>query len=215
MHYEINSDLRAKIEAMKTQLKTQLPQLENLSKTQTKSIVKRYTAVFEGNFIGWMSSVTVTARSVLTRFFASENLHVELSHDHAGLLRKFSTACDATPGDEDLRATSTSVEQIRDMLSEVNGLKNTTLLAVLENSSTTFIPLLESIATSFGSNELTYTQIHGEADIDHAEQFLMALSAEYNEDYDNHEALVDETIQTCLNLLFRIFSTEVEVAQAA
>ena len=64
------------------------------------------------------------------------------------------------------------------MVGEMSGLKNLTLMAVLENTSVEFIPFLEKLATQLGSSNTVYTKIHGEADAAHAQQFAWALDHE-------------------------------------
>ncbi len=90
------------------------------------------------------------------------------------------------------------------MVGEMSGLKNLTLMAVLENTSVEFIPFLEKLATQLGSSNKVYTKIHGEADAAHAQQFAWALDHE-KDHYEDANSIIDIAMETTLSFLEQVF----------
>lgn len=178
---------------------------QGLSNEQAEAIIRCYTAAIEGNFVSWMGAAAITARSVQGHYAASENLWVEMKDNHAGMLRAFAKSAKAEPQTKDYQATSAAVHSVRSMVGEMSGLKCLTLMAVLENTSTEFIPLLEKFAVQLGATELIYTKVHGEADVKHADQFAWALEHEMTH-YEDAQEIVDEAIETATVFLKEIFA---------
>lgn len=183
------------------QLKTEavarcLVPLDELDESAMREIVRRYTAAVEPNFIPWVGAGVISARSVQGRFAASENLEEELRGDHQGMLRDFAERIGCTPNAEDYCAVQPAVQRTRDQVREMNGLKNIALLAYLENTSGAFIPYLAGIAKKLGNGKenLIYTDAHGEADIEHARQFLWALGHEKKTGYGHPDQTIREGI---------------------
>ncbi len=179
-----------------------LPQKSDLE--SKRRILKQYVAAIEGNFVSWMGTAAICARSIQGRYAASENLWVEMRDDHAGMLRTFAKSAGCEPSTEDYQAVEDAVLNIRHLVSRLSGLECLTLMATLEHTSAAFIPWLESIAKELGSDNLKYTVIHGEADIAHADQFAWAVSHEMTL-HDNGEAIVKETIDKTVEFLKAIF----------
>ena len=202
---KIDSKLKEKLVSATNEVKNFLPQVSDISKEQAKTIIKRYTAAIEGNFLAWMGGASISARSVVSRFAADENLWVELKDDHPSMLRNFAKCCKAEPDSQDFQYVHDKVLKIRNMVGELSGLKNITLMATLENTSASFIPWLAELAQKLGCKDLTYTDVHGEADIEHADQFLEALTDEQSLGYDNSEKDIDSTINLTLELLKKCF----------
>ena len=78
-------------------------------------------------------------------------------------------------------------------------------MAAVENTSLGFIPYLAELAKLRGSEDLEYTDIHGEADIEHAKQFVWALEHEIKE----HEVVgfkIDRAIKGTVDYFSSIFS---------
>lgn len=196
-------DVKSKLVQATTEIQIALP--VQPSDEQARSFLSRYSAAIEGNFIAWMGAAALTARSIQGRYAAEENLWVEIKDDHAGMLHSFIKSTHAEPGSDDYAAIELAVADIRNLLGSMSGLKNLTLMAVLENTSTTFIPLLAKLAKQLGSTNLAYTNVHGEADIAHADQFTWAVEHEMTH-HENAEQKIDEAIATSINLLRTIFS---------
>ena len=87
---------------------------------------------------------------------------------------------------------------------KLNGLANLTVMAVLENTSLVFIPKLKEFGEKLNVKDFTYTDVHGEADIEHAELFALAMIEE-GKRFDNSEELINEASRLTMNLLNKIF----------
>jgi hypothetical protein len=181
-----------------------LPKPEDLSIEQSRTIIRRYAAAIEGNFVAWMGAAVITGRSLEGRFAASENLYVEMKDNHAGMLRDFARAAQAEPAQEDYAATQSVVSDIRSLVAEMSGLKNLTLMATLESTSAVFVPWLAELAQKSGSSNLHYTNVHGEADIEHANQFIWALEREQKQ-HENPEPIIADTIERVKKFLLTVF----------
>lgn len=178
--------------------------LPESNKDNEAFILKKYVAAIEGNFIAWMGTAVLCTRSVQGKYAASENLWVEVKEDHAGMLRAFARAANCEPDLSAYQAVSSEVASIRRMVSRLSGLECLTLMAVLENTSSVFVPWFEKIAVELGSTDVTYTKIHGDADIEHANQFSWALSNEM-EHYENAELVMQQAANTTVQFLRGIF----------
>lgn len=170
-----------------------------------KEIISRYVAAIEGNFIPWVAAAAVSARTVQGRYAAEENLQTELRENHQGMLRDFAIDTFAQPLKIHYEEVYYAVQRIRRTVGQMNGLQNIALLAYLENTSKAFIPFLENLAKTLGSRDLTYTQAHGVADIEHADQFLWALGHEMNAGYKKPEQTIDDVIRAGHDFLRTIF----------
>ena len=148
---------------------------------------------------------TISARSVISKFAVDENLWVEIKDNHPGMLRKFAKNCNAEPNSEDFRYVENEVNAVREIVADLSGIKTITLMATLENTSTAFVPFLAQIGKKLGCKDFTYTDIHGEADIEHADQFLESLTDEQSLGYQNSSKEINNTIKTTLVLLRKIF----------
>ncbi|MBI2106582.1 iron-containing redox enzyme family protein [Candidatus Woesearchaeota archaeon] len=160
----------------------------------------------EGNFLSWMGGASISARSVLSKFAVDENLLVEIKDNHPGMLRKFAKECKAEPNSEDYKYSENETNAVRKIVAELSGIKAITLMATLENTSSTFIPFLAELGKKLGCKDFTYTDVHGEADIEHANQFLEALTDEQYLGYPTPEKDIDNTIRITLILLKKVFA---------
>ncbi|MEK6825486.1 MAG: iron-containing redox enzyme family protein [Nanoarchaeota archaeon] len=197
-----NNKLREKFIAATQAVKALLPQ--NVTKEQAKEIIARYTAAFEGNFVAWMAASAIAAQTVQGRYAAEENIEVEMRDNHPGMLRKFSQSSNAAPSKEHYEEISKNIEEIRTLVGELNGVKSIALMTYLENTSAVFIPYLAQLAKRLGCIDFTYTDVHGVADVDHADQFLWALQHEIKKD-PKGMGTVEEVFQKAENFLRVIF----------
>ena len=204
--HEIDPILKEKMSKATNEVRSLLPDLNKISKEQAIKIIQRYVAAIEGNFLSWMGGASISASSVISKFAVDENLWVEIKDNHPGMLRKFAKDCNAEPNSEDFRYVEKEVNSVRKLVAELSGVKAIALMASLENTSSAFVPFLASLGKKLGCKDFTYTGVHGEADIEHANQFLEALSAEKNLGYINSDKDIDESIKTALVLIKKIFS---------
>jgi hypothetical protein len=202
---KIDPKLRDKFVSTTNEVKNFIPLASDISVEQARTIIKYYTAAIEGNFLSWMGGASISALSLVSRFAADENLWVELKDDHPSMLCNFAKCCKGEPNSKDFQYIHNEVLEIRNMVGEMSGLKNITLMATLENTSVVFIPLLSELAQKLGYKDLSYTNVHGAADIEHADQFLEALTDEQIQGYYNYEKDIDSTINLTLKLLNKCF----------
>jgi len=203
----IKLNLESRIEELKRAVKKYLPNLNQLSDEQARSLLKRYAAAIEPNFTYWMSAAVVSAKTQQGRYAATENLEVEIRDDHRGMLRNFVAQVGALPDRSVHDAVRSAVYPLHELASELNGTANLTIMAILENTSAVFIPYLERAAKNLGAKDLTYTKVHGEADIEHAKQFAWALKYELAKD-SNHKTHFDHAAKKTERLLKQIFKYE-------
>ncbi|MBS3081229.1 hypothetical protein J4221_07195 [Candidatus Pacearchaeota archaeon] len=64
------------------------------------------------------------------------------------------------------------------LFSNDNGLTNVTVAATLENTSLEFIPYLAKLGKRLECKDFGYTDVHGEADIKHAQELYRGLVEE-------------------------------------
>ena len=155
-----------------------LPDPKTIDVERARRILARYCAAFEGNFTSWMGAAVVSARSHAGRYAASENLMVEIRDDHPTMLRQFVRHAGATPTVEDQADICMALENYRGLFARMSGLRNLSAMAVLEGSSSKFIPWLGELAKKSGGRSFKYVEVHGEVDVEHAKQFLWAVGAE-------------------------------------
>ncbi len=204
MNNEVDSSIKTQLASACQEVRSFLPP-DSLGKEEKAKILKKYVAAIEGNFVSWMGAAAISARSVQGRYAASENLWVEMKDNHAGMLRDFARSVNCEPGVEDYRAMFGAVTDIRGLVAKLSGLECLVLMAVLENTSGIFIPWLENVAKDLGSTNLYYTQVHGEADINHADQFAWAVTHEMRF-YTDPEAVIERSIKMTQQFLKSIFS---------
>ncbi len=204
--HKIDSILKDKMKKATNEVASFLLNTKKLNKEQEKKIIQRYTAAIEGNFLSWMGAGSISSRSVISKFAVDENLWVEIKDNHPGMLRKFSKDCGAEPNSEDFRYVEKEVNIVRNQVAELSGVKVITLMATLENTSNVFIPFLAELGSKLGCMDFTYTDVHGEADVEHANQFLEALTDEQKLGYEDAGKDIDNTIKITVNMLKRIFT---------
>lgn len=206
--HTIDSQLKEKIVKVTEEVKNLLPKASELTNEQARKIIQRYTAAIEGNFLSWMSGATISVSSIISKFAVDENLWVEIKDNHPGILRLFAQQVNAEPNSEDYRYVQKELNAVREIVAELSGIKTIALMAVLENTSATFIPFLAELGKRLGAKDFTYTDVHGEADIEHANQFLEALTDEKSLGYINPDKSIDEAINLTIALLRKIFIVE-------
>lgn len=204
--HKIDPKLKEEMAKATNEIREFLPDASKLSKEQAKKIIQRYTAAIEGNFLSWMGGGAISARSVISKFAVDENLWVEIKDNHPGMLRKFAKDCNAEPNSEDYRYAENEVNAVREIVADLSGIKTITLMATLENTSTAFVPFLAQLGKKLGCKDFTYTDVHGEADIEHADQFLQSLTDEQSLGYQNASKEINNTIKATLVLLRKIFT---------
>lgn len=78
-----------------------------------------------------MASSLISSRSIFSRLSVEQNLYVELKDYHTGMLSNFSKHCHSKPDIKDFEYIDEQVLKINNMVNELSGLKNITLMATL------------------------------------------------------------------------------------
>src|SRR5205823_5004431 len=107
-----------------------------------------------------------------------ENLREEIRDNHPGMLRRFAIAAQAVPTDTDTLAMHRVVQDVRQFVARLAGVKLVLMMAFFEGWITKFMPYLADLAARQGSTEREYTDVHGVVDVVHTEGLLRALEAE-------------------------------------
>ena len=198
-------NIHKKLEQARNNVKSKLKTIDVFSVEQAKDILARYTAGIEGNFVQWMGAAVIYARSPQGKYAATENLDVEVKENHPAILREFAKSAKAEPSLEHYQAVDAVVASMRTLIASGNGLEALTVMATIENTSTAFVPYLAGLAKKRGSTNLHYTHIHGEADVEHARQFVWAVEHELKQ-HDDAEKKIDLAINKTLHYLNTILS---------
>jgi len=163
--------IQAHIEVTVDDLLASLRRPERLSPEERRGIIARYTSVLEGNFIYWMTSAYLSARSTAAHAIIQDNLLEEVRDNHPGMLRKFAIAAHAVPTDADALAVYRNLEAVRQFVSRLSSVPIVVMMAFFEGFITKFAGLQ-------GSAEREYTDVHGVCDIVHTQELFRALQAE-------------------------------------
>jgi hypothetical protein len=170
--------IHEKINSLKEWMTKHIDTLYDISDDQKRAIIRRYVAAIQPNFIVWLSAAHVSCNSSYAQYACRSNLVCEISEDHRGMLYAFARDIDCLPSQQDDEKVATEVDSINKLLAKYTsthrGFIGAYMMALLENTSCVFIPWLEKVAIQLGATDLRYTQTHGEADIEHADQFVRA-----------------------------------------
>jgi len=155
-----------------------LPNPEQLTPSERRGIIARYTAVLEGNFIYWMTATNLAVQSDEARPILLENLHEEVRDSHPVMMRKFAIAAHAFPTDTDAFAVDADLTKVRLFLGKLQGVQSLLTMAFFETFIQRFMPYLAALAAAAGSKEMVYTDVHGICDIAHSQGLFQAVSLE-------------------------------------
>jgi len=202
----VNLEIEAQLKSVSDELHIFTSTWADLTETKARAVISRYVAAVEGNFIQWLAAASVTARSPTAKFAADQNLRDEFFETHPDLLRAFAKGASAEPDVNDYAAVEGAVSEIRKMISELSGLKNTVLIATLESASLSFTPYLAELGNRLGNTDSRYTDAHGDADIEHARLFLQAIAEERKMGYERPSEQIECAILMGRNLLKSAFA---------
>jgi hypothetical protein len=187
--------------------KKKVSKIVNESTVDSKIVIARYTAAVAVNFTDWIGKTLPWVRHEVAYCALVDNMRCESVNDHVGMLLNFATLSNAMPGIDHYEYVSNEVAAIRAIFSDVatSGLAGVALCAVLENTSEVFIPDLAKRAKNLGCTDFTYTDVHGEADIEHSEAFTKATVAELEMGYVNGEKIIQRSVDLGTALIEKIY----------
>lgn len=199
----------AKIIPLANSLKEELQLCINKLDTSEKQmrVFERYITVFHVHFIPWVSAMQNSVVTPVGQYAASDNILLELAEDHQRMLWNFMARVGVEPNVKVYQQLLPAIDKINNILvSSVktqNGMGSSAVIFFLEETSKVFIPWLENVAVAHGSDELTYTKKHGEADSKHSTLALEAVCAEYQHgEYDAYYKFAFEAVRNLLTLIF-------------
>ncbi len=178
------------------------------SEVSSWQVIARYTATFAVNFTDWLGRAYPWVRHELSQHALKDNLRCEAEQDHVEMLLAFAHSCGAEPTPFEHSLMRGPLRDVRALFkkSENAGLGGLALCAVLEGTSAIFIPDLAKRGAELGCKSFAYTDVHGEADIEHADAFTKALEAECGMGYSNPELTCHRGAEAALRLIRVIYS---------
>jgi hypothetical protein len=174
----VGASFKPQLDSVIQELIASLPDPNNLTASDRRGIIARYTAVLEGNFIYWMTAAYLSAKSEEARLIMLDNLHEEISDCHPDMLRRFTIAAHAFPTDADALDVHRDLTNVRLFLGRLSGVQNIVTMAFFEGFIQQFMGYLADLAEAQGSVEKVYTDVHGVCDVAHSQELFRALSVE-------------------------------------
>lgn len=176
--------------------------------TDSHTVIARYTAAIAVNFTDWIGKTAPWVRHEVAYCALVDNLRCESEQDHVEMLLRFAELSQALPNQGDCAHMKDEVAAVRRLFKNpaTAGLSGLALLAILENTSEEFILDLARRAKLCGCTDFTYTDVHGVADAEHSEAFLVATQAERTMGYENDVMLVTQASDAAINLIAKIYA---------
>jgi hypothetical protein len=138
----------------------------------------------------------------------NDNMRDEVTQDHVGMAIRFAAAANAVPSWENEAHMEPICNRIRQSFAKpAHAAKyGIALLAMLETTSQIFIPDLAMRAKRLGSTDLEFCDVHGVADIDHAEELCRAAAIVYGNAASGDEELLASAIADGVAFIGRIYA---------
>lgn len=167
------------IDASIARVDQMLPDIDQMTNEQLAAVLLTYRYTIEPVFIPWLAAAWGQCSSEAAKHASWDNLDCEMRDDHPKMLRDFTAPLEGTyqhPRQAIARCGALSVRVGREIATDaVSGLF---VMALLENLSLTFIEWMRGAAKRLYLTDLTYLNVHGEADIAHANEFVRATDTE-------------------------------------
>ncbi|KHF24263.1 iron-containing redox enzyme family protein [Solemya velum gill symbiont] len=168
---------------------------------EMRDVIRRCALVLESNFIPQISAAMITVKSKTAKQLLEHNLVEEIGGGHQDLLADFLRSADAFPSEKTYEETSAIVRKIRHYFSNAiennDAMRSLTFITFAENMAGN-IRLMHELSKRLGSEDLQYTEVHAEVDIDHGEEMIEAFVEEMKL---HEETDIDQIINEVANLL--------------
>jgi hypothetical protein len=125
-----------------------------------------------------MTATYLSLSSAEAQTIVKENLREEIRENHPGMLRRFAVAAKAVPTKADYLAIHVPLGGVRDFVAGIRGFELLLMMAFFEGVIARLMPFLASLASSLGSFECEYTDVHGVLDMTHAQELMAAFDWE-------------------------------------
>jgi hypothetical protein len=209
-----SDSIKRHVTSLIDQLITSLPDPQQLTSSERRSIIARYTSVLEGNFIYWMTATLLAVQSEDARPILLDNLYEEVRDAHPVMLRRFAVAAHAFPTDNDALALDEELTAVRRFLGKLSSVQSLATMAFFEGCIQQFMPFLAKLAACEGSSEMEYTDVHGVCDIAHTDGLFQALSIEMENNPLAPEADVFEGVTLLYDLMHKVVFSQEASARA-
>lgn len=174
----LDTSIQQTINSLIDELMASFPSVTTLSRSERRGIIARYTSVLEGNFIYWMTATYMAAKSEVGRPIIIDNLNEEIRDAHPAMMRTFAIAAHAYPDSADAFAVHEDLTKVRRFLGGLQGPQSILMMAFFEGFIQKFMSYLASLASTLGSAEMEYTDVHGVCDIEHTAGLFRAFDEE-------------------------------------
>src|SRR5437868_9871168 len=134
--------VKQRLHHVSEELIASLPAIEELSPSQRRGMIARYSAVLEGNFIYWMTGAYLAAKSEEARSIIEENLLTEVRDSHPRMLRTFAMAARAVPSDSDALAVYPQLTAVRLFIGRLSTVPILAMMAFFEGFIQQFMAYL-------------------------------------------------------------------------
>ncbi len=207
-------NIRENINNLRKEVVGFLPPIEGTSTERLSEIFLTYDSFIRPNFIMWLMLNKPTLKSEVAIKACEDNLECEINDNHPQLLLNFIEPI--------IRANIMNevvIKNVENKIIENFGLINKItqfssmpltglyVMAILENTSIEFVVWMKKASEKLGLKNKKYLDVHGEADILHANEFLNALESEIDlQDKKPSDEYLDETKEVTLKLLKVIFT---------
>lgn len=181
---EALSPTKQEMEALCGRVARDLPDIDSMSDEDLAVVLLTYDRLIRYNFVPWMTYTWIRCQSDVAEKACRDNLNCEVNKKHPWMLadfvapaRRYTSIKEKAFHRANLGRNLVAGLDFAIVIDDeaINGLL---VMACLENASIAFIPWLAEAGRRIGATDFTYTDVHGEADIDHANEFVNAVDAE-------------------------------------
>lgn len=182
--------IQKQIADLNLSINTGLPNYNSVKPSDALKTLLAYDMVFRPNFILWLMLMKGKERTAKGIEVVGDNLKCEIEENHPQLLLNTLVptlslftdigSTEQVYKDVDILMMPIMVNEVRSLTLSSASTDGFFIMAMLENASLTFIPWLKQIVEHrLPVGDVTYFNIHGEADKEHAVAFLDAANDEY------------------------------------
>ena len=171
------------------------------NRDEMRDVIRRCALVLEPNFIPQISAAMISAKSDVAKQLLQHNLVEEIGGGHQDMLATFLRSANAFPSETTYEETGEIVKKIRRYFSNAvetnDAMRSLTFITFAENMAGN-IRVMHELSDRLGSEDLEYTEIHAEVDIDHGEEMIDAFVEEIQH---HQDADIDQIISEVTGLL--------------
>ncbi len=182
------------------QLVEQVLLLENPD--EMRDVIRRCALVLEPNFIPQISAAMISVESGVAKQLLQHNLVEEIGGGHQDLLADFLRSARAFPSEKTYEETGAIVRKIRhyfsDAIEKNDAMRSLTFITFAENMAGN-IRVMHELSRRLGSEDLRYTEVHAEVDIDHGEEMIEAFVEEIKLHEDSNINLIINEVANLLH----------------